>query len=527
MRVKTVRIRSFKRFADLTIEDVPVSARLVMLAGPNGTGKSSLFDAFNTWHEWHGGRGGGFDPLYHRKVGLPEIPWGTDVVRIDFHDPLPQSDEGKRKLFYIRSAYRMEADFTISGLSRTGVVYDAPRPAKMIDVDASVSDNYRRLVSQTVAGVYDTSLDDLRVAELRDRFIGGVRATMRRVFPRLNLAGVGDPLGQGTFLFEKNGTPAFHYKNLSGGEKAAFHLLLDFVIKANAYDNSVICIDEPDSHLNPRLHGPLLEALFELLPTESQLWLATHSAGMMRKARDLERAAPGTAIFLDFEEDFDQARVIRPVVVDRAFWGRILDTALDDLAKLVAPARVVLCEGGPDSEFDAGCYRSVFETEFPDTDFVSVGSAREVQRDRLQVGRAIQALVSGTEVIRLIDRDDRSDDEVAAQRTRGIRVLSQRSIESYLLSDELIRRLCEREGRVDRTADALEAKRAALASAVGRGRSPDDVKAASGELYNSLKTLLELRQRGSNAPQFMYETMAPLMTRETATYETLRRDIFA
>lgn len=179
MRIKSVQIRGFKRFAETTIQGLPQTARLVMLAGPNGTGKSSLFDAFNTWHEWNGGRGAGFDALYHRKAGLPETPWNTDVVRIEFHEPLPDTVDEKKKLFYVRSAYRIEADFTISGLSRAGSIFDAPRPAKMIDMDVAVSDNYRRLVSQTVAGVYDTSLDDLKVAELRDRFIGEVRTTMK------------------------------------------------------------------------------------------------------------------------------------------------------------------------------------------------------------------------------------------------------------------------------------------------------------------------------------------------------------
>lgn len=526
MKIKSIRIRGFKRFADLTISELPPSARIVMLAGPNGTGKSSLFDAFNTWHEWNGGRGAGFDPLYHRKAGLPETPWGTDVVQIEFHELLPESAEAKRKLVYIRSAYRIEADFNITGLSRAGSIFDAPRPAKMIDVDAAVSDNYRRLVSQTVAGVYDSNLDDLRVSELRDRFIGEVRSTMQRVFPSLNLVGVGDPLGQGTFLFEKDGSAEFHYKNLSGGEKAAFDLLLDFVVKTSAYDDSIICIDEPDSHLNPRLHGPLLHAMYELLPPSCQLWLATHSAGMMRKARDLGTETPGSVAFLDFENDFDEPATLSPVAVDRAFWGRVLDVALDDLARLVAPARVVLCEGGGQSEFDARCYRRIFDREFPDTDFVSVGAAGDVQHDRLQVGKSIQTLVSGTEIVRLIDRDDRTDVEIAAENARGVRVLSLRSIESYLFSDELIEKLCDDEGRSTDKASALEKKQEALSSAVSRGRSADDVKSAGGELYNSLRTLLGLTQRGSTNQEFLQETMATLMTPETTTYQTLRRDVF-
>ena len=46
MRLQSVQIKNFKRFVDLTIQNLPPDAKLVVLLGPNGCGKSSLFDAF-------------------------------------------------------------------------------------------------------------------------------------------------------------------------------------------------------------------------------------------------------------------------------------------------------------------------------------------------------------------------------------------------------------------------------------------------------------------------------------------------
>ena len=39
MRIKSLRLENYKRFTELTIADVPETARLVVLVGPNGTGK--------------------------------------------------------------------------------------------------------------------------------------------------------------------------------------------------------------------------------------------------------------------------------------------------------------------------------------------------------------------------------------------------------------------------------------------------------------------------------------------------------
>ncbi len=60
----------------------------------------------------------------------------------------------------------------------------------------------------------------------------------------------------------------------------------------------------------------------------------------------MAREAPAEVIFLDFEgRDFDAPVTLQPVKPDRQFWKRILAVALDDMATLVAPATVVMCEG--------------------------------------------------------------------------------------------------------------------------------------------------------------------------------------
>ncbi len=54
MKFKRATIKDFKHFTDLTIQGVPETARLIVLAGPNGRGKSSLTGSKTTNEEEKG-----------------------------------------------------------------------------------------------------------------------------------------------------------------------------------------------------------------------------------------------------------------------------------------------------------------------------------------------------------------------------------------------------------------------------------------------------------------------------------------
>lgn len=535
MRIRQINIRSFRRFSDLSIQDLPSETRLVVLVGPNGSGKSSLFDAFNAWQHVRAFSNYGSDAAYYQKKSLiPEALINTlQNIVVNFHQDLSSDQQTLKKTFYIRSAYRNEPDFTLNAVQRLGPVEDRQRLPRLIDNDAGVSTNYQALASATIAGIFNGEFDELNGAEIADLLIGQVRESMRRVFDGLVLRGPGDPLEQGTFFFEKGVSTDFHYKNLSGGEKAAFDLLLDFVLKRSTYSDTVYCIDEPEAHMNTRLQARLLRELVTLVPDGCQLWIATHSIGMMREARDLQRADPKSVTFLDFDKDFDQPVMLTPATVDRQFWQKTLDVALGDVAKLVAPSQVVLCEGRPASahdqgkaEFDARCYRTIFTHEYPDAGFISVGNEAEVRQDTVNLGPTIEALISGTTVIRVVDQDDRSPQEIVDLRAEGVRVLSKRHLEAYLMADEILTKLCEAHGQPEAVPTVLAAKQQAITESCSRGKPTDDVKSASGQIYVQTKKILRLTQAGNTTEIFIRDTLAPLVTPETDTYTELRHDIF-
>lgn len=533
MHISRVQVRRFKRFHDLSVE-IPGEPRLVVLCGPNGIGKSSLIDAFRLWHGAHGsGEGWFFEDAYHAKAGEEKLP-AHSLIELEFAEGAIPASLDPRKLIYARSAYRHEADFQTGSIQRTAEILAAPKTRRMIDVETKVSDNYQRLVSATLDDLYSGRHDAETVAELRERRIGTIRDAMLRLFPDLRLSGPGDPMGGGTFYFEKPHQTEFHYKNLSGGEKAAFDLILDLIVKADAYDDTVFCIDEPELHLNTRVQAELLGLLLDLAPAKGQLWVATHSIGMMRRAQEISDVRPGDVAFLDFEgHDFDQVVSVQPIAPDRDFWTRTLDVALGDLAELVAPDVVVLCEGRPagegelaKAEFDARCYRRIFAAEFPRADFISVGNAADVLRDRVELGRTIQTLVSGTYVVRLVDRDLRSSKEIEDLQSTGTHVLRRRHLESYLLDREVLHGLCASVNKEDRTEAIMGALDEAIALSVARGNDGDDMKRAAGQFYVRARQILGLTQAGNSTEAFLADTLAPLITPSMQVYEELKEAIF-
>ena len=534
MKIKGVTIKDFKRFTDLTVQGIPDTVRLIMLAGPNGCGKSSFFDALHTWHESRSGRGFNWDPDYHVKQFLQNAVnsnW-NEQVQVEFHDYDPSDAQFNKKMFYMRTAYRNDPEFEIDQLRRTGDLLDEVHIQRMIDNDAAVRRNYERLVGNAVEDVFERRDGSTTLDKFREEVTDEIREPFQKLFPDMEFSSLGNPMTDGTFRFTKGSSHRFSFKNLSGGEKSVFDLILDIVVARHSYDHTVFCIDEPESHMNARLQAELLSVLYELTPENCQLMLATHSIGMMRGARDIETTSPGSVAFLDFDgRNFDETVVIEPAIPDRAFWNTNYEIALGDLAALVAPDRVVICEGepsnsgtGPNYSHDARCYERIFRDAFPETQFIPGGNASEVASDRRGIAYALGVLTQGTQVMRLVDRDASSPDEVAELKKKGVRVLSRRNLESYLFDDEVLQALAHSVGKPDKTNDLLAEKLNILNKKTGG--APDDLKPSSGEIYNACKDLLELTNPGNNSQTFMRDTLSPLIRPGMVVYDELKRDIF-
>jgi AAA domain, putative AbiEii toxin, Type IV TA system len=533
MKIKSIKLEKFKKFSSLNIENIPASVKLVILTGPNGSGKSSLFEGFNFWSRGKRGNSG-FDPAYLLREQAGDYGNFLSLQNVEFHDFPPSGfPQEYRKCFYIRSAYRHEADFTSSGISAVQDALDSTNSlSTLMSQEARISENYNRIVGEAVKELFNEQEPDKTKVQIRDRLIGQIRTSMIGLFDQLILSGTGNPASGGTFRFNKGVVSDFHFKNLSGGERAAFDLLLDFLIKKETFNNTVFCIDEPELHMHTKLQAKLLEQLFILLPENCQLWISTHSVGMARKASELERNNPGQVAFIDFHnQNFDEPVKLSPMAPTRDFWKNMFDTALGDLSKLVVPANVVFCEGkrlgsgGRKPAFDMAVYSVIFSTTHSDTDFVSLGGTNEVASDGKLSGALLKGLAQGIQTWMLYDRDDRSTTEIQELSAKGIRVLNKRDLENYLWDDEILNKLAESKGQPNE-ASLLVAEKNRLISTLSPEKPADDIKAVSDQLYAFCKRTLSITQCGNNAEAFARDTLAPLITPETTIYQQLEQIIF-
>ena len=509
--------------------------------GPNGSGKTSFMEAMNHYYKCAGYNDAG-DYHYLSKAGNVEefnySEWRSralKLVNIDFHEATFSNTLGNhddiKGHFYFRSAYRNEPDFQIESMQKQQDPTKSIRLSSLIQNDQTVSSNYQRLIASTIAGVFDDANNEKAVVTLRDELIGRIQVALKNVFEVLELSSVGDPLQNGNFYFTKGTTKDFSYQNLSAGEKSAFDLILDMVVQSKYYPDAVYCIDEPELHMHTKLQGKVLRELYLLIPGSSQLWVSTHSIGMLQEAEDIEKENPGTVVFLDFgNRDFDTDQIIRPSRIGKAVINKFYELAFGDFAKLMLPKTIVFCEGDPNGgkrkDFDKTIYSTIFADTHPEAFFISGGSCNDIENIEKNSGEIIQTLLTGTKVIKIVDRDDRSSQEVADLAKAGIKVLKRRNLESYVLDDAVIKKLCDKVGKPEEYVACIQEKQKALTDSVSRGNAPDDFKKASGGIYISLKRRLSLTQCGNNPDPFMRDTLAPLITPDMDVYKELEAEIF-
>lgn len=470
MRIKKIQLKNgYKRFKDLTIDLGDNPARIVVLVGPNGCGKSSVLDGMLSLHSWYSRIGS----TSYKEEGyfVQDVSERFDAIKsinIDYiegnHSGLVQKRIDSNtftSMFSFRSPYRYNSFVKINEIKSTSPItannYGASDASSL---DEKMENNYRRLYAKINQYMED---QDVSPRAARGAIIGELNSAITNCLG-LEVAHVGNvEASKGTLYFRKpDQEKEFEFNVLSSGEKEVVDILLDLYLRKEDYTDTVFLIDEPELHINTAIQAKLLKEINKLVGENCQLWITTHSLGFLRV---IQNELSDCSQVIQFKEEYNLAvepRVLKPIALTPASWRGLFEVALDDMAALVAPDTIVFCEGRADTNMsmeergmDARAFNAIFGNNGVNAHFVSSGGNTELEQRADVAISIIGKVLPALQILVLKDRDMASGKKTTeADRQDYLknnpvhhRLLKRWEIENYLFDKEVLRAYCAANGK--------------------------------------------------------------------------------
>ena len=450
MKISKIQMQNFKYFDDLTII-VPLDKDVILLVGPNGCGKSCIFDAFTNYIRPAKMGNHDSDLEYLRKNKDQE----HKIMIFDENDKLINTSYSIGRpstKFYGRTAYRFTKDISRNSITQgasNAVKTDDRSPERFNDLDQRIEDDIEAALGEYLTKVQvKGQLTDAVISSV----IEPINKSLKNIFGKngMQVKSILNPFdGKSNnkldVLFLKNNSE-FLYKNLSAGEKEVFDIVFNFYRRASFHiKDGVYFIDEPELHIHTSIQAKLLKELSNLCKiNNAQLWVATHSIGFIKAAYESKNKTIGIYKFSSYLSN--GKKILKHSELDWRGWQKIFKTPLDDLATLTLPKKIIYCEGNPKKTgFDEKIYNIIFGKSHPESIFISSGGKTEPLNNSLLAAEVFQKLSSNTILIILKDRDkeykvDLARDMWIKENPNG-RMLERLEIENYLFDFEVIKKL--------------------------------------------------------------------------------------
>ena len=228
---------------------------------------------------------------------------------------------------------------------------------------------------------------------------GTLKELFRTFFPGKEFLGP-IPTIEGNLQFPvKTNDGATHDLNeLSAGEKEVLYGYLR--LRNSAPKFSVILLDEPELHLNPRLIRGLPEFYHKHLgkALNNQIWLITHSDALLREAVGRE----GYSVFHMQTATAATTEQAVPLLAKEGLQKAVIDL-VGDLASYRPDAKLVIFEG-ENSEFDQKMATTLFPA-LQNVNTVSAGSKQRVRSLHEILGVALEEGEVPMKIFSIVDPD--------------------------------------------------------------------------------------------------------------------------
>jgi len=229
---------------------------------------------------------------------------------------------------------------------------------------------------------------------------------------------------------------SFALNSLSSGEREVVNIVFDFILRTSS--DCIVFIDEPELHLHPELSYKLLQAL-RSAGTRNQFVFCTHSPDIITASLDQ------TVIFL-----------APPVAnADGSYRNQAIrvrdDDATNEALRLLGQSigvialgrRLVLVEGAA-SSLDKQTYGLLLKNRFPSLVLVPTGGKDLILSFGQVLAHVLERTVWGVEFFMLCDRDSAPVSEIPTLETQAngrLKFLNRYHLENYFLNAEVIARM--------------------------------------------------------------------------------------
>lgn len=395
MHITKVELRNFKRFTDLTIDGIPDDTKLVLLIGSNGSGKSSVFEAFERMNGATREEGYVVSDQLTGSSAIRKNKNTSEHISVSVagnHQDLPPGS------FYGRTSFRQLPRLTRTqlGSNTTIIEQDADRPRSYIDRDERFENDIEQITQRILREIFRSETSS---KQLKATYIQPINDALSKIFgpnesTTLSLIDIIPPLdGRVAQITFRKGQSEIHYDYLSAGEKEVVNILFNLLIRRDQFTNTIYFFDELDLHLNTSLQFNLLSEITEnWIPDNCQLWTASHSLGFIDYARQYTKG-----VIVDFDDlDFDQPQVLVPQPKDRL---DVYDIAVpkEMLFDIMKDKKIILCENQNDEYYNL--------LGLPQTLFVGMKDSRslflQIKNDARYAGLRDRDFLSDTEIERL------------------------------------------------------------------------------------------------------------------------------
>ena len=263
-----------------------------------------------------------------------------------------------------------------------------------------------------------------------------LKELFRKFFPGKEFQGVSaNADGELEFEVTVKGSGGHDINDLSSGEK---EILFGYLrLRNNAQRNSIILLDEPELHLNPKLIQGLPQFYEQHVAMElnNQIWTVTHSDTFLREAI----SGGGPKVYHMTEADSQSAGRNQIVEISgRQEEDKAVLEIIGDIAGYRPGGKIVVFEG-EGSEFDKKMTATLFPTHDRKMNFVSGGNKSTVRRmhELLEAQSTDQRTTFS-----IVDRDDDTRNDVDEE--RGMYTWDVYHIENYLLDPSAILKVLKR-----------------------------------------------------------------------------------